>query len=307
MRVAYLSHPSSLLHEMGAGHPECPERLAAIHDRLVQRGLMDQLICESAPRVSEEQILRAHTQAYWEELQHAAPHHGYHMLDADTAMNSHSLQAALHAAGAAVRAVDLVCAGDVDRAFCAVRPPGHHALSYQAMGFCMLNNVAIAVRHALARYGLERVALIDFDVHHGNGSEEILAGDPGVLMLSTFQSPLYPGSGDQPLADNMINVALPPYSDGSVMRQAVKDHWWPALRVFAPQLIVVSAGFDAHRADDLAQLGWIDADYAWLSQEITMMANMFCQGRVVSSLEGGYDLGALARCTELHVQALLDD
>jgi acetoin utilization deacetylase AcuC-like enzyme len=307
MRVAYYSHSSSLLHEMGPGHPECPERIAAITNRLVMRGVMDRLDRFDAPEVTRDQTLLAHTADYIDALPRLVPLDGYRMLDADTAMNAHSLRAAQHAAGACVAAVDRVVSGQADRAFCAVRPPGHHALSHHAMGFCILNNVAIGVRHAIARHGLKRVVLIDFDVHHGNGSEQILAGDDRVLMLSTFQSPHYPGSGETPLADNMINVALSPYSGGLAMRAAVRQHWWPALKAFDPQLIVVSAGFDAHQADDLGQLGWRDEDYAWLSAEIMMQANHHCAGRVVSSLEGGYDLGALARCTELHIEAMLQD
>jgi acetoin utilization deacetylase AcuC-like enzyme len=305
MRVAYFSHASALLHEMGPGHPECPERIAAITNRLVMRGVMDRLDRFDAPMVTREQALRAHTAEYFDGLPGQVPQDGYRMLDADTAMNPHSLQAAFHAAGACVAAVDHVLAGKAERAFCAVRPPGHHALSHHAMGFCILNNVAIAVRHALSAHGLRRVALIDFDVHHGNGSEQILAGDDRVLMLSTFQSPHYPGSGESPLADNMINVALPPYSGGLAMRAAVRQRWWPALEAFEPQLIIVSAGFDAHQADDLGQLGWRDEDYAWLSEQIMNQAARLCGGRVVSSLEGGYDLGALARCTELHLEAML--
>jgi acetoin utilization deacetylase AcuC-like enzyme len=305
MTVAFITHRSGLLHEMGPGHPECPQRLAAIHDRLVQTGLKDQLDCWDAPAVTKQQALLAHTEAYWNELFAKAPSQGYAMLDGDTAMNQHSLVALQHAAGAAVLAVDLVCSAKVTRAFCAVRPPGHHALADRAMGFCMLNNVAIATRYAVDSYGLQRVLVVDFDVHHGNGTESILADDPNVLMVSTFQSSLYPGSGERPLGQNMLNVALPAYSNGQAMRDAVQNIWWPAVQAFAPQLIVVSAGFDAHRADELAQLGWVDEDYAWISHELVKMANLFCDGRLISSLEGGYDLGALARSVSLHVQALL--
>lgn len=290
---------------MGEGHPECPERVSVVGDRLLMRGVLDYMEAFDAPEATEEQICRAHDARYFAELRAKAPTEGYLHVDPDTSMNPHTWTAALHAAGAVVKATELVVGGGFRRAFCNVRPPGHHAERAQAMGFCFFNNIAVGVRHALDVLGLERVALIDFDVHHGNGSEDIFAGDERVLMVSTFQSRLYPYLGETPKGLNMCNVALPPYSTGQALRSAVTDHWMPALRAFAPQMIFVSAGFDAHRDDEMSQLGWTDADYAWVTQRIVEVADETAGGRIVSTLEGGYDLPALARSVELHVRSLI--
>ncbi len=306
MKAAYITHPSCLRHEMGMHHPECPERLAVISDRLLLRGVFDFMDTIEAPQASAEQIARAHDMRHYLELQAGVPEgDGYLQLDPDTSMNAHTWTAALHAAGAAVLATEMVARGDYRRAFCAVRPPGHHAERSQAMGFCFFNNIAIAALHAVEQLGFERVALVDFDVHHGNGSEDILAGDDRVYMVSTFQSRLYPYSGERPRADNMCNVPLPAYSDGGPLREAVLKHWLPALRGYEPQLVLVSAGFDAHREDEMSQLGWRDEDFAWLTQQIAAFADEYCEGRIVSTLEGGYHLPALARCVELHLRALI--
>ncbi|MFA7667363.1 MAG: histone deacetylase family protein [Burkholderiaceae bacterium] len=304
-KSAYISHPSSLQHEMGAHHPECPDRVAAIADRLVMRGVLDLMDPFEAPRASPEQISRAHDARHLLELQALSPTSGYATVDPDTAMNPATFEAALHAAGAVVLATELVLEGGYKRAFCNVRPPGHHAGRAAASGFCFFNNVTIGIRHALDVMGLERVALIDFDVHHGNGSEEIVAGDERVLMVSTFQTQLYPFSGERPSAANLCNVALAPYGDGVPLRAAVDEQWLPVLRAFAPQMIFVSAGFDAHREDEMSHLQWRDEDYDWLTRRIVAFADSHCDGRIVSSLEGGYHLGALARCAELHVRALI--
>ena len=306
MRVAYLSHPSSALHEMGPDHPECPDRVRVIADRLLTSGLLDLLEPVEALPVTREQLLRAHTGLHVSELEARAPSTGYASVDPDTVMNPQTLLAARHAAGAVVMAAEMVVSGAVRRAFCNVRPPGHHATREAAMGFCFFNNVVVGVRHALGALGLERVALCDFDVHHGNGSEDILAGDEQVLMLSTFQSPLYPYAGERPLGSNIISVPLAPYTGGEALRKAVNDHWIPALARFKPQMIFVSAGFDAHRDDDLSQLGWTDKDYAWVTRQIVAQAKLHADGRVVSVLEGGYNLPALARCAEHHVRELLE-
>jgi len=305
MRAAYITHASSTRHEMGAGHPECPDRVAAVADRLLMRGVLDYMDTFDAPAATEAQICRAHEARHFAELHARAPKEGYEPIDPDTCMNPHTWTAALHAAGAVVKATELVVNGGFRRAFCNVRPPGHHAERGQAMGFCFFNNVAVGMRHALDELGLERVALVDFDVHHGNGSEDILAGDERVLMVSTFQSRLYPYLGEQARGPNMCNVPLPPYSTGEAMRRAVTEQWLPALRAFRPQLIFVSAGFDAHRDDDMSQLGWIDADYGWVTQRLVEVADDVAGGRIVSTLEGGYDLPALARSAELHVRALI--
>ncbi|MBP8310498.1 MAG: histone deacetylase family protein [Burkholderiaceae bacterium] len=305
MKSAYLSHSSSMRHEMGADHPECPDRVAVIADRLLARGVLDFMDSFDAPQATEAQILRAHEGRYFAELRAMAPTEGYAQVDPDTAMNPATWTAALHAAGAAVKATELVASGEYQRAFCNVRPPGHHAERGQAMGFCFFNNVAVGIRHALDELGLERVALVDFDVHHGNGSEDILAGDERVLMVSTFQRRLYPFNGEQSRGPNMCNVALDPYSDGAALQKAVTDSWMPRLRAFAPQMLFISAGFDAHREDDMSQLGWRDADYGWVTQRLVEVADEFAHGRIVSVLEGGYHLPALARSVELHVRALI--
>jgi acetoin utilization deacetylase AcuC-like enzyme len=289
---------------MGEGHPECPERLDAITDHLLSTGLMQFLVPYAAPAATEEQLGRAHTALHVRSIVSSAPAEGYLQLDPDTAMNPASLAAALHAAGAAVLATDIVLRGEVARAFCAVRPPGHHAMRDAAMGFCIFNNVAVGIRHALDVHGLERVALVDFDVHHGNGSEDIFAGDERVLMVSTFQRGLYPFSGETALGPNMANVGLEPGATGQALREAFESAWLPRLDAFRPQMIFVSAGFDAHRADDMAGLRWVEDDYAWITRRIVETAERHCEGRVVSSLEGGYHLFHLARSVAAHVREL---
>ena len=305
IKAAYITHPSSTRHEMGDGHPECPERVTAIGDRLLMRGVLDFMESFEAPAATPEQLGRAHDARYVAELLARAPAEGYEHVDPDTSMNPQTATAALHAAGAAVLATELVVRGGFSRAFCNVRPPGHHAERGAAMGFCFFNNVAVGVRHALEAELVERVALVDFDVHHGNGSEDILAGDDRVLMVSTFQSRLYPFNGETPRAANMCNVPLPPYSDGAALRAAVETRWLPALDAFRPQVVFVSAGFDAHRDDDMSHLGWTDADYDWVTRRIVEVADAHAGGRVVSTLEGGYCLPALARSVELHVRGLI--
>lgn len=305
MRTAYITHPACLRHDMGSYHPECPQRLSVISDRLLFTGLLDCMTAFDAPQATRDQITRAHTGLHFAQLQDMAPAEGHVQVDPDTSMNPHTWTAALHAAGAAVLAAELVVNQGYQRVFCNVRPPGHHAERGQAMGFCFFNNAAVGVRHALDVLGIERVALIDFDVHHGNGSEDILAGDERVLMASTFQSQLYPFPDESPPTDNLCNVPLPAYSTGEAMRAAVTRHWLPALDRFKPQIVFVSAGFDAHREDDLSQLGWRDEDYGWVTQRIVEVAERHAQGRIVSMLEGGYHLPALARSVERHVRVLV--
>lgn len=306
MTLAYISHPDCLRHEMGPHHPECPGRLRAIDDRLSASGLLDWVRHIDAPEVTLAQLRRAHDSRYLAEFEASHPEQGYTHLDPDTYMNPYTLRAARRAAGALVRAVDGVMSGEFARAFCAVRPPGHHATRAEAMGFCFYSNAAVGVLHALEHHGLARVALVDFDVHHGNGSEDILANDERVLMVSTFQHPLYPASGTEPLGFNMVNVPLPPYSGGDALRGAVTREWLPALERFQPQLIVISAGFDAHRDDDMAQLMWTDNDYAWITEQLVGVAERHARGRIVSTLEGGYDLPSLARSVLAHVRVLGD-
>ena len=305
MRAAYITHADCLKHEMGEWHPECPRRITAIEDRLIARGLLDLFDRFDAPEASAEELGRVHDANYLAQLSAIAPHEGYAEIDPDTFMNPATLSAARHAAGAAALAARLVVQDGYTRAFCNVRPPGHHAERRRAMGFCFYNNAAVAIAQARA-LGIERVALVDFDVHHGNGSEDIWRDDPSVLMISTYQSGIFPFPVAETAAENMHNRGLPRYSRGDALREVVESHWLPAIDRFDPQLLVLSAGFDAHRDDDLGQLGWVEQDYAWLSEQLVGVADRHCGGRVVSVLEGGYNLDALARSVEQHVRALLD-
>ncbi len=305
MPTAYITHPSCLLHEMGPHHPECPERLMAIGERLIAAGLDGLLRQYSAPAATREQLERVHDSDHVDRVEGAVPRAGLNYLDPDTALCPHSLTAARHAAGAAVLGVDLVMSGECANAFCAVRPPGHHAETQRAMGFCLFNNVAVGIAHALATHGIERIAVVDFDVHHGNGTEEIFAGDERVLMVSTFQHPLYPYSGTEPLGRNMVNVPLAPGSGSEAFRAAVTRHWLPALERHQPQLVMISAGFDAHREDPLAGLNFSEADYAWVTRELLAVARNHGDGRIVSTLEGGYALSALGRSAAEHLRELI--
>ncbi|QOJ24625.1 MAG: histone deacetylase family protein [Gammaproteobacteria bacterium] len=307
MKTAYIFHPDCLKHDMGAYHPECPQRLTAIENELKATRLLAQLQRYEAPLATTEQLARAHTADYIESIRQASPAAGLMALDADTAMNPFSLSAALRAAGAVVLATDLVLAGTVNNAFCAVRPPGHHAESDRAMGFCLFNNIAVGVAHAIAQHNLHRVAILDFDVHHGNGSEEIFRDNPHVMLCSTFQHPFYPYSGANSTTERIINVPLPRGSNGGVFRQAVTDHWLPALDRFKPDMIFVSAGFDAHRDDDMAQLQFEDEDYVWITRQIKAIAAKYSHGRIVSALEGGYELQSLGRCVAAHIRVLAAD
>ncbi len=310
-RVAFISHADCLGHECGPDHPEQPARVRVIAERLARTGLLDHLDCLDAPVAVDSQLAPAHTADYLHSLEAAhrrlivsgslQPIH----LDPDTLLGPHSLAAARRAAGAAALAADLVLAGTYHRAFCNVRPPGHHAHRDRAGGFCFLNNVAIGIYAALAR-GITRIALLDFDVHHGDGSEQMFANDPRVLMLSTFALDLFPHIGLEPLGCNMVNVGLPPGADGIALRRVMETRWLPAIEKFRPELLFVSAGFDAHFQDGLGNMRWTDDDYVWLAQQIVAIANRHCGGRIISILEGGYNLAALARCAELHIRGLMD-
>jgi len=289
---------------MGMHHPESPDRLTAIEDYLLATGLIQHLVTEIAPGATREQLLRVHGAGHIDSLANASPQRGLVHLDPDTAMNSHTLSAALHAAGAVVRATDMVIGGQVENAFCNVRPPGHHACRQRAMGFCFFNNVAVGAAHALETHGLQRVAIVDFDVHHGNGTEEMFGGDPRVMMVSTFQHPFYPYCGAEGRSERMVNIPLAAYSGGAQFREAVEKIWLPALDAFEPQMIFISAGFDAHRDDDMASLSLVETDYAWVTNQIMNVAARFAGGRIVSTLEGGYNLQALARSVAMHVRQL---
>ena len=306
MTTAFITHRDCWLHDMGAHHPECPERLSAINDRLIAAGLDMYLSFHDAPLATSEQIARVHPPEYIRLVAESAPQHGIVHLDPDTAMNPGTWQAALRSAGAGVLATDLVMRGEVENAFCSVRPPGHHAERAKSMGFCFFNNIAVAAAHALEAHGLERVAVVDFDVHHGNGTEDIFANDPRVLMVSTFQHPFYPYSGTDDPAPNMVNVPVPAGTRGDGFRQIVSDSWLPALRAFAPEAIFISAGFDAHYEDDMASLGLVEADYGWVTQQLKEIAAETAESRIVSMLEGGYALSALARSVTAHIKVLAD-
>ena len=308
MSTAFYSHPDCRLHQMGEGHPECPQRLAAIDDYLIASGLDIALERREAPIATLRDIEYAHNAGYVNELcdllgQLQASGES-RALDPDTAACPGTLKAVLRAAGAAVAATDAVLDGEIENAFCSIRPPGHHATRNAAMGFCFINNVAVAARHALDVRGLRRVAIIDFDVHHGNGTEDIIAGDERVLMASFFQHPLYPYTGAVPKGTNMVNLPVPPYTRGPELRELIDANWMPRLEEFRPQMIFISAGFDAHREDDLGQLGLVEADYEWITLRIKALADRHAQGRIVSCLEGGYHLGALARSVAAHLRVL---
>jgi acetoin utilization deacetylase AcuC-like enzyme len=304
MPAAFVTHPDCLRHEMGAHHPERPERLSAIEDQLIASGLGQHLARYEAPLASEEELSRVHPLEYVRAIREFAPSAGTVHLDPDTAMNPFSLQAALRAAGAAVLAVDLVLQNKVRTAFCAIRPPGHHACRARSMGFCIFNNVAVAARHALAAHGLGRVAIIDFDVHHGNGTEDIFEGDEQVLMASIFQHPFYPYSGTDNPAPNMHNVPLAAGSGSKELKKAVLEEWLPPLNEFRPELVLFSAGFDAHVEDDMAMLRFTDGDYAWVTDQMKAVADRYAKGRMVSMLEGGYSLSALGRSAVQHIKVL---
>ena len=305
MLSAYITHADCARHEMGEHHPECPERLGAINDQLLVKGLLDYMNHYDAPLATVEQLGRAHATAYVREIIAASPSEGYHRVDPDTQLNPYPVKAALRAAGAAVYATELVVSGEVPTAFCCVRPPGHHAERSEAMGFCFFNNAAVGIRHALDVLNIERVALIDFDVHHGNGSEDIFRGDDRVLMCSIYERGLYPFTGEEAIGPNMVNIGLPTRSGGDKFREAVTTHWIPALDAFRPELIYISAGFDAHREDDMGNLGFVEADYEWVTQQLMAVARRHSKGRVISCLEGGYVLSPLARSAAAHVKVLI--
>lgn len=304
--TAFITHRDCWLHSMGGFHPESPDRLAAINDRLIAAGLDLYLTFHDAPLATEEQVCRAHDAAYYRQIVDSVPEHGIRHLDPDTAMCPATLQSALRSAGAGVLATDLVIGGQAENAFCAVRPPGHHAERGKAMGFCFFNNVAVAALHALEAHGLERVAVIDFDVHHGNGTEDIFRNDPRVMMASIFQHPFYPYSGADNKAEHMVNVPVPAGTRGDAFRQVVTDIWLPALRRHNPQMLFISAGFDAHYEDDMGSCGLVEADYAWVTEQLKALMAECGHQRIVSVLEGGYDLSAMSRSAVTHIKALAD-
>ena len=300
---------------MGPGHPECPERLDAIEDRLLVSGVFDALERYDAPLAATADLelahdrmhvamMRGYSELLAEEVQAGGPE--FSQIDPDTSINVHTWNAALRSAGAGMAATDAVMAGEIENAFCAVRPPGHHATRNKAQGFCFFNNVSVAAKYALERYHLQRVAVVDFDVHHGDGTENILAGDMRALMVGIFQHPFYPFCGDQNPAANMLNVPIPAYTRGMDIREMIEMSWIPRLEEFQPEMIFISAGFDAHREDDMGQLGLTEQDFAWITQRVKDIAKRYSKGRIVSLLEGGYVMSPLARSVEAHIRVLAD-
>jgi acetoin utilization deacetylase AcuC-like enzyme len=304
MHTAYITHPEYLKHNMGHLHPESPARLSAINDRLHAAHLFDYLMHYEAPLAHRSHLARVHDPAYIDAIEAASPYDGIVELDGDTAMNPHSLEAAYRAAGGAVMAVDRVLRGDVESAFVACRPPGHHATRNRSMGFCIFNNVAVAAAHALEAYGLARVAIVDFDVHHGNGSEDIFKDDARVMFCSTFQHPFYPYCGADTVSDHIVNVPLPAGTTGKRYREAFEERVLPALAAFQPEMLFFSAGFDAHREDDMGQFGLMESDYTWITEQSMAVTRTHTLGRVVSVLEGGYDLSSLGRSVAAHIRVL---
>ncbi|MFQ5755718.1 MAG: histone deacetylase family protein [Acidiferrobacterales bacterium] len=305
MTVAFISHGDCEKHEISPNHPERPQRLAAIKDRMIASGVDGWLQHEQAPRATRDQLLRAHDSSYVDLIYANIPEQGRVWLDGDTAMNPYTVDAALRAAGAVVHGIDLVMAGDVNAAFCSIRPPGHHAERNRAMGFCIFDNVAVGAARALREHGLERIAIVDFDVHHGNGTEDIFRNEPRVLFCSSFQHPFYPGTGADTVSDHIINIPLPAGTGSEEYRAAVEAHWLQPLDDFRPELILFSAGFDAHAEDPLAQLELGEADYAWITAQVKRVADCHADGRIVSTLEGGYNLSALGRSVVAHIEALI--
>ncbi|HXA37230.1 MAG TPA: histone deacetylase family protein [Steroidobacteraceae bacterium] len=309
MTTAYITHPDCLRHEMGPGHPESPARLSAIGEHMRASGMLEEVRSLEAPLADADDLKRVHRSAYVDLIFENAPNEGYVQLDPDTAMNAYSLSAARRAAGAGLLAVDEIMAGRSANAFCAVRPCGHHATQLRSMGFCIFNNIGVAAAYALEKKGLERVAIIDFDVHHGNGTEDMFSQPKWrdrVLMASFFQHPFYPYSGTVDPAPNMINVPLAAGSGGAAAKQAIETQWLPALETFKPQMILISAGFDAHREDLLGGMALVEDDYAWMTRELMALAARHSQQRVVSMLEGGYNLAALGRSVVAHVKTLAE-
>ncbi len=305
MNPLLFTHPACLAHDPGIGHAECPQRLAVVLDAL--RAEFPALPWRNAPGALRSQLAHVHDESLIASVLDQAVH-THRQLDPDTVMSEASAEAALRAAGAGIAAVDAIMAGDAKRAFCAVRPPGHHATHGTAMGFCLFNSVAVAAAHAIEQHGLERISIADFDVHHGNGTQDIFANDPRVQYLSSHQSPLYPGTGavDERGVGNIHNIPLPPRAGSAAFRAAWADHLLPEMDAFRPQLVLVSAGFDAHRLDPLAQIEAEADDFGWLTAQLRALAERHASGRLVSLLEGGYSMEALRVCSIAHVAALMD-
>ncbi|MEP7705284.1 histone deacetylase family protein [Paraglaciecola sp. 25GB23A] len=305
MSFVFISDPHCNLHDVGDEHPESPARLHAINDRLIASGLDFVIDKQQAIKATKEQLYLAHDKTYVDKVFTTVPQRGCVEINTDTFLMPQSLDAALYAAGANIMAVDLVMQGDADQVFCAVRPPGHHAEYAQAMGFCIFNNIAVAGAYAMAQYGLERIAIIDFDVHHGNGTENIFFDDERVLFCSSFASPCFPydvGPGNA----HILNLPLPLGTYGDEFMQAISEQWLAKLDAFAPQLILISAGFDGHYEDIMGQFNLVETDYHWLTVALKKLAVKHCGGKMISTLEGGYALSALGRSVTVHIKGLMD-
>jgi acetoin utilization deacetylase AcuC-like enzyme len=307
MNIAYISHPDCLLHSLSINHLEQPARLQVIETELIKTGLNQKLQHIIAPAVTREQLLRVHDASYIENIFQMSPKTGCVWLDLDTFMNPYTLSAALHAAGATVYAVDLIFSEKISAAFCGIRPPGHHAERARAMGFCIFNNIAVAAAHALEQYQLKRVAIVDFDVHHGNGTQNIFLQDDRVLFCSSFQHPFYPLTDIENPPNHIINIPLPAGTTSRTFRAEVEQHWLDALEKFKPEMVFFSAGFDGHRDDSIANQELTELDYAWVTRRVLNATKHSCQGRVVSALEGGYALNVLGKCVVAHINALMMD
>ncbi|MCJ8318507.1 MAG: histone deacetylase family protein [Colwellia sp.] len=313
MPVGVIGHYRCSEHNMGDHHPESPKRMSAVQDQLIRSGLEYVIRQYDAKPIERELLYLVHDKSYIESIFNNAPTEGTYTIDGDTLMNPATLRSALYSAGAAIDAVDLVMAGTVSSVFCATRPPGHHATKNQAMGFCFFNNIALAAAYAKEKYHLERIAIVDFDVHHGNGTEDIVAGKNGYLFLSSFQYPLYPFTETEKeaketlhsSAKNIIYTPLPATTKGDDFRQAINQSWLPVLREFKPQMIFISAGFDAHIEDEISHMSLTEDDYFWITKELKAIAKEHAQGRVVSVLEGGYALSALGRSVVAHIKGLI--
>lgn len=305
MITGYITHPHCMLHHMGPEHPESPLRLEAIQARLSLAGVLQQTMQSDARPATEEELARVHSLRHLRALDKCVPDEGIVILDSDTMMNPDSLEAARMAAGAVIRGVDQVFRGQADNAFCAVRPPGHHAEASDAMGFCFYNNVAVGAAHARARYHARRIAILDFDVHQCNGTIDIFKDDPEVLVCTSYQFPFYPWRYIRSEWNNVVNTPLAPGTDSATFRQAIEDDWLPALHAFKPDIVLVSAGFDAHGEDEMADICLDEADFHWITHLALEIAALYADGRLVSVLEGGYHLPSLGRSTEAHLKALL--
>jgi len=305
LSTVYISHPDCHLHDTGQGHPENASRLSAIEDRLLLSGLSDFLRNIDAPEVTRAQLLRVHTPEHLANMDAMMPQQGFARLDADTVVSPDTMPGCQTGGRCGCAAVDLVMSGQFQNAFCSVRPPGHHAESGRAMGFCIFSNLAVGVAHALATYDLNKIAIVDFDVHQGNGTEDIFVGNDKVLYCSIFQHPFFPYTRPPENSEKVISIALDATAKSAEFRAAVSDHWLPALERFQPEIVFISAGFDAHRDDDMSSVSLVDADFLWVTQQLAQIAADSASGRIVSVLEGGYELNSLARCVEAHLRVLM--